>query len=58
MTFPYGHIPGVHIPGTRVPIGAVVAQQEAALAQTQAQADFAASESRRRKNHLLLLRQR
>jgi hypothetical protein len=43
-----GHIPGFHIPGTTVPIGAVVAQQ-------QAQIEFEREQEKRRK-HLLLLR--
>jgi hypothetical protein len=48
---PPGHIPGFHIPGTVVPIGAVVAQQQAQMIQMEI-----AREQENRRNHLLLLR--
>jgi hypothetical protein len=35
MSGPPGHIPGYHLPGTLVPIGAIVAQEQAAAAQAE-----------------------
>lgn len=45
---PSGYIPGYHLPGTLVPIGAVVEDQQQAVAEIEAQ--------RQRRNLLLLLR--
>jgi hypothetical protein len=32
VAFPPGHIPGFHLPGSLIPIGVVLAQQEADMA--------------------------